>query len=45
MKARPDVGPLMIQIVVATVSKVHDKADVTAEIDALLKYVEYTLVM
>ena len=45
MQARPDVGPLITQTVVNTVGKVHDPTAVAIEIDALLKYVEHTLVM
>lgn len=45
MQARPDVTPLMTQIVVAMVSKVHDKATLTVEIGALFKYVQHNLVM
>lgn len=45
LQARPEVGPLMTNTVVATVSKVNDPAAVNDEIDALLKYVEHTLLM
>ena len=45
MQARPDVSPLVTQTVVDTVSKVHEPTKVAAEIDALLRYVEHTLVM
>lgn len=45
MQARPDVTPLITQTVVNTVSNVHEPTAVAAEIDALLKYVEHTLVM
>ena len=45
VQARPDVGPLISQTVLNTVSKVHDPTALAVEIEALLKYVEHTLVM
>ena len=45
MQARPDVGPQITEVVVATISKVHDAAAVAAEVDALVKYVEHTFLM
>ena len=38
MQARPDVGPLIIHIVVTIVSKVHDVAIVAAKIGVVLNY-------
>ena len=45
MQAKPDVSPLITQTVVNTVSKVQKPTAVAADINALLKYVEHTLVM
>lgn len=45
MQARADVGPQITEVVVAIVSKIHDVADVAAEIGALVKYVEHTFLM
>lgn len=45
MQARPDVSPLITQTVANTVSKVQNPVLVAAEIDALVKYVDHTLVM
>ena len=45
MQARPDVGPHITEVVVATVSKVHDVAAVAAKVGALVKYVEHIYLM
>ena len=45
MQARPDVGPQLIEVVIATVSKVHDGAAVAAEVGAFVKYVKHTFLM
>lgn len=42
VQARADVTPLITDAVVATLGKVHDAAAVTAEVGALVKYVEHT---
>lgn len=44
-QARPDVVPAITETVVATVSKVHEEEHVAAEVAALLRYVEHTLLM
>ena len=45
MQARPDVGPPIIELVVAIVSKADDASAIAAEIGALVKYVEHTFLM
>ena len=44
-QARPYVGPQVAELVVATVSKVHDDAAMAAEVTALVNYVEHTFRM
>ena len=45
LQAKPEVGPAITELVVATLRKVDDVAALAAEIAALLRYVEHTLVM
>ena len=45
MQAIPDVGPIIMQIVVVTMSKVHDTTSVVFEINALLMYVLHMFAM
>jgi hypothetical protein len=45
VQARTDVGPQITEIVVASVSKVHDVGAMEGEVAALLKYVEHTVHM
>ena len=45
MQARPDVGPQITELVVATLNKVHDRAVVAAEVGHLVKYVEHSFIM
>ena len=45
MQARADVGPAITQLVVAAVTKAPDEVALAQEIDALVKYVEHTLLM
>ena len=45
MQARTNVTPQISELVVATVSKAHDVAKVTAEVGALVNYVEHIFLM